>query len=454
MSGSTHKLMQLEDTSLKLLSASLKKLAKGFDLPKAQTHYKLREMEPVLQKVAEKMQDNFPYFHPLFAGQMLKPPHPIAKAAYMLAMWINPNNHAIDGGRASSKMEKKVVADIAGMFGWKQHLGHLTSGGTMANLEALWIAGSLHPGKKILASDQAHYTHQRISNVLKLPFETVKTDAYGIIDLDDLEAKLKTGEIGTVVCTMGTTGLGMVDPLSQILALRKKYDFRIHADAAYGGYFTLLRNLEEATIQKYQALEHVDSLVIDPHKQGLQPYGCGCILFCDPDVTRFYLHDSPYTYFTSDELHLGEISLECSRAGAAAVALWATHELLPLEKDGQFAQDLCKSRDAALELHKRIEASDFFFPIVSPETDIVTWSISGKKTSEINKRVEQLFEVCEENQLYLSLFKYPADKLSSPDLLFDSDHLLCLRSCLMKPEHLDWIDEIWKKLVDSYKMLE
>src|SRR5207249_8532179 len=120
--------------------------------------------------------DNFPYFHPLYAGQMLKPPHPVARAAYALATWINPNNHALDGGKASSAMEKEAVAQIATMFGWETHLGHLTSGGTMANLEALWVAGQLQPGKKIVASAQSHYTHERISGVLKLPFGKVSTD--------------------------------------------------------------------------------------------------------------------------------------------------------------------------------------------------------------------------------------------------------------------------------------
>jgi glutamate/tyrosine decarboxylase-like PLP-dependent enzyme len=52
---------------------------------------------------------------------------------------INPNNHALDGGRASSAMEKEAVAQIALMFGWKKHSGHLTSSGIFANLEALWI---------------------------------------------------------------------------------------------------------------------------------------------------------------------------------------------------------------------------------------------------------------------------------------------------------------------------
>jgi glutamate/tyrosine decarboxylase-like PLP-dependent enzyme len=91
-------------------------------------------MEEVLLALAEKLQDNYPYFHPLYAGQMLKPPHPVARLAYSLAMYINPNNHALDGGRATSALEKEAVAEIAAMFGWKEFLGHLCGGGTMANL--------------------------------------------------------------------------------------------------------------------------------------------------------------------------------------------------------------------------------------------------------------------------------------------------------------------------------
>ena len=127
-------------------------------------------IDHVLAETARRLGDNYPYFHPLYAGQMLKPPHPVARAAYALAMQINPNNHARDGGRASSEMEIEAVRQIAGVFGWSEFLGHLTSSGTLANLEALWVAGQLAPGKRILASEQAHYTHQRISAVLKLDF--------------------------------------------------------------------------------------------------------------------------------------------------------------------------------------------------------------------------------------------------------------------------------------------
>jgi tyrosine decarboxylase/aspartate 1-decarboxylase len=141
-------------------------------------------MDSVLKETAHRLGDNYPYFHPLCAGQMLKPPHPVARAAYALAMRINSNNHALDGGRASSAMEVEAVREIAAMYGSQEKLGHLTSSGTFANLEALWMAGQLRPGNRIVASRQAHYTHQRICSALKLDFSPVATNGRGRMRLD------------------------------------------------------------------------------------------------------------------------------------------------------------------------------------------------------------------------------------------------------------------------------
>jgi glutamate/tyrosine decarboxylase-like PLP-dependent enzyme len=242
----------------------------------------------VLGAVASRLRDNYPYFHPLYAGQMLKPPHPLARAAYALAMSINPNNHARDGGRASSEMEIEAVRQIAAMFGWAEYLGHLASSGTFANLEALWVAGQLEPAERIVGSEQAHYTHRRISAVLKLEYAEIPADSRGRMSMEALEAELRKGDVGTVVATLGTTAIGAVDPLDQILALKQRYGFRIHVDAAYGGYFTLIPDaLDEPARRAYAAIGQADSIVIDPHKHGLQPYGCGCVLFRDPAVGRF-----------------------------------------------------------------------------------------------------------------------------------------------------------------------
>ena len=420
-------------------------------------------MARILDIVAWRLGDNYPYFHPLYAGQMLKPPHPIARAAYALAMTLNPNNHALDGGRASSQMEIEAVAEIAAMFGWgarkpesgksaatktrlgkarpdkHAYLGHLTSSGTMANLEALWVAGQLEPGKRILASEQAHYTHQRISSVLKLPFTSVKTDSRGRISLEALEDALRKGDVGAVVVTLGTTAVGAVDPLDQILELRRRYKFRIHVDAAYGGYFRLIAaKLDDAARASFDAIDQADSIVVDPHKHGLQPYGCGCILFRDPGVGRFYKHDSPYTYFTSKELHLGEISLECSRAGAAAVALWATQQLLPLTPDGDFARGLAQGHSAALDLDSRLRRSAHFQPLAAgpPELDIAVWKCKAASLAASSALAHKTFVACAKDDLHLALVQLPHSWFRSSAGAAagnKSKTVTCLRSVLMKP---------------------
>jgi tyrosine decarboxylase / aspartate 1-decarboxylase len=448
----------LNSEHFEFLSNALLTLNKGFQhLPEFKNAVPGSEqLNNVLTTTAERLRDNYPYFHPLYAGQMLKPPHPIAELAYALAMTINPNNHALDGGRATSAMEKEAVPQIAAMFGWKKFLGHLCGGGTIANLEALWVAGQSAPGKMILASSQSHYTHQRISKVLQLPFETIASDARGRIDLKVLEKRLKRRGVGTVVVTMGTTATGSVDPLHEILTLSKKYNFRIHADAAYGGYFTLVDNLEPDTQKAFAGMCDADSIAIDPHKHGLQPYGCGCILFKDPAVGRWYKHDSPYTYFTSTDLHLGEISLECSRPGAAAAALWATQKFLPLTKRGEFAQGLANGREAARALYKRLRADERFITPFAPELDIVIFALRAESVSAASIISRRIFEAAAQRDLHLALADLPVHLFQNlpPNMKRDRDTITCLRSVLMKPAHFDWLEQIWNRILASVANVE
>ncbi|MGD0224190.1 MAG: aminotransferase class I/II-fold pyridoxal phosphate-dependent enzyme [Terriglobia bacterium] len=459
--------MELEKGTFEILRTALRTMEEGFaSLPAIDAPAPDKErMTEVLQDVAVRLRDNYPYFHPLYAGQMLKPPHPIARAAYALATWINPNNHALDGGRASSAMEKEAVAEIAGMFGWEAHLGHLSSGGTMANLEALWVAGQLHPGKKIAASAQAHYTHHRISNVLGLPFAELPCDSRGQMDVQALAKRLAEGDIGCVVATLGTTGTGSVDPLPEILRLRAEYSFRLHVDAAYGGYFTLAGNLTEKTRAAFDQIGQADSIVVDPHKHGLQPYGCGCVLFRDPAVGALYKHDSPYTYFTSSELHLGEISLECSRPGASAVALWATQKLLPLVRGGEFATGLEACREAALTLADRLAADSRWFVPFLPELDIVVWAPRAASARLASERSQRIFTAAANRGLHLALIRLPVEYFPSlkepqgrtavpalpPAESSDQGMVLCLRSVLMKPEHREWLNQILLRLDAAFR---
>jgi glutamate/tyrosine decarboxylase-like PLP-dependent enzyme len=277
------------------------------------------------------------------------------------------------------------------------------------------------------------------------------------MDLRALEGRLAEAEsgvcppVGTVVVTLGTTATGSVDPLDGVLTLRERYGFRVHVDAAYGGYFTLSSTLQTTARAPFAAIAEADSIVIDPHKHGLQPYGCGCVLFRDPAVGRLYRHDSPYTYFSSAELHLGEISLECSRAGAAAVALWATQQLLPMIRGGEFASDLDRCREAALDLYGRLCGDGDFVRAFAPELDIVVWAVRGATVEESSARAQAIFEEAAGRNLHLALSVLPARFFPAgtwPDAAAEAS-VRCLRSVLMKPEHAAWMPEIWRLLQAS-----
>lgn len=397
----------------------------------------------ILDGLVARLHDNYPFFHPQYAGQMLKPPHAIASLAYAIAMQINPNNHALDGGPATAAMEREAVRALASLFGYDEHLGHLTSSGTIANLEALWVARSLHPDKAIAFSSQAHYTHRRMAEVLGMAAVEVGVDANGRMDLADLERKLSEHAIGTVVATAGTTALGAVDPVHELVAMGRRHGFRVHVDAAYGGFYRILATADLVPGAPFRAIAEADSVVLDPHKHGLQPYGCGSVLFRDPSVGRLYQHDSPYTYFTSAELHLGEISLECSRAGAAAAAFWATLQAFPLELERGFGPILKATRQAALDWADRIRTSDRLRLVMEPELDILAFYAigAGRRASDISRETDRIFSAgmsAGSDAVYLAKLVLPRALVEAhdPGLEWDRPTVTVLRSCLLKPEHL------------------
>jgi glutamate/tyrosine decarboxylase-like PLP-dependent enzyme len=228
----------------------------------------------------------------------------------------------------------------------------------------------------------------------------------------------------------------------------------VHVDAAYGGFHGLLARTDPAMLapEPWTAIAAADSIVVDPHKHGLQPYGCGAVLFADPSVGRHYLHDSPYTYFTSDELHLGEISLECSRPGAAAAALWTTLQLFPLVPDGGLGAVLAACRRAALRFDAALDSSAVLARYQPPELDIVTyWDRRAAGTGEVDAASARILAAGmtdPADPLFVSTLTVSADDFARrhPQVRVDTDRVRVLRSVLMKPEHEDVAEALVTRL--------
>ncbi|MEX0599364.1 MAG: aminotransferase class V-fold PLP-dependent enzyme, partial [Rhodothermales bacterium] len=348
----------------------------------------------------------------------------------------------------------------------------LTGGGTIANLEATWVARESHPDRGVAVSDQAHYTHFRLGNVLKMETRTVPSDEHGRMQLEALEPAVRRGEIGTIVVTAGTTGLGAVDPIADVVEWRDRYGVRVHVDAAYGGFFALSAAdpsspLDAETRRHLEAIGACDSIVVDPHKHGLQPYGCGCVLFRNPEAGRVYRHESPYTYFTSEELHLGEISFECSRPGAAAGALWLTLQVLPLEASAGLGTVVTAGLRAARQWHRRLEKSDALRSYMPPELDIVTYFPEPESSSKneqpprttrtVSARSQQIFERGmdrAEDPVFVSILREDAGRFIERhgDISADTTEVRLLRSVMMKPEHEHYVDELYRLVMDAVRI--
>ena len=387
------------------------------------------------------MAGSYPFHHPRYAGQMLKPPHPVAIAAYTAAMHVNANNHALDGGPATSALEVEVVRDLAAMFGFPDDaLGHLTSSGTIANLEALWVARELHPeqGDRVRLERPLHALahvrrarrrgarHRRPRGGVRVRARRHRRRHRG----HDRPRAPSTPSRRRCAGAPSTASASTSTPPT----------------AASSRCST-----SSSRCASFRAIADADSVVVDPHKHGLQPYGCGAVLFRDPGVGRLYKHDSPYTYFTSGDLHLGEISLECSRAGAAAAALWLTLRSLDL------APILAAGVRAARAWADLLRDSDELRLHIEPQLDIVSYFPDRPRASEIDAASERVLNagMTADDPVYLSTLRIDGAAFAAlhPDVEMDADGVRVLRSVLMKPEHephVPWLHERVSVLVRDH----
>lgn len=388
-------------------------------------------VDAVLATLQRRLALQLPQHSPGFVAHMSRPPQGVAWLAQALAAALQPNNHNRDAGAACTEMELEAIAALGRMVGWPQAVGHLCSGGTVANLEALWVGrerGFAAP--VVLVSDQAHYCHGRNAGLLGLRHEVLPSDERGRWDVAALSARLAQGGVGAVIATVGTTAMGAVDPLPALVRLRAEHRFHLQVDAAYGGYHGLADGLSDDVRAAFDALPAADALVIDPHKHGLQPLGCAAVLYLDARVQPLFQHDAPYCYFSDDGPHLGQLGLEGSRSGAAAAALWATLQLLPLVPGGRFARGLSEGLLTARAWHRRLAADPRWQTGAAPDLDIVTWRPVGVA-------VEALRQAAAAEGLYLGRVR-----------LRDGGD--ALRAVWMKPVSGDALEACWAALLRAH----
>lgn len=414
-----------------------------------------KKLEKELKSFLERSSTSFPYFHPRYAAQMVKDPSIPTVLGYIAFMLSNPNNHAYEGGPVTTEMEMEVVDEMLRFTGLKGGWGHLASGGSLANTEALWAARDFYKGGRVFFSSVSHYSWKRICSILNIKeYTEVPVDRHFRMDLNFLEEELKKHKAMFVMANLGSTGSGSVDDIASLLELKDKYNFHLHVDAAYGGFirsvildkdYSVLpyrkdMHIKEFTYRQLSLLGEADSITIDPHKHGMISYGAGAVLYKNEEQRSVLLNTAPYTYHKQDKPNIGMWSLEGSRPGAMAAACWLTYRMMPPNNTG--AGKLIKnSLSASRKLFEMVENSPKLQNLNDPDLDINCFysNTPEKDINSLNRSTLDIYHrlsVENSNPEYIiSKFVLPPSIASTvlPDFVNTAgENLSALRTVFMK----------------------
>ncbi|WP_371523076.1 aspartate aminotransferase family protein [Kitasatospora sp. NBC_01300] len=292
--------------------------------------------------------------HPAFFAWVNSPPAPAGVIAELLAGAVNATCGM--GENALMDLERGTVRMLAGLAGLPDGTGGvLASGGSMANLLALATARTWfltlrgsgdgpaydrdHARLTLYYSARAHMSVAKAASCIGLPahrLRPIATDAHDRLDPAALRAAVAADlDAGLLpfctVSTLGTTATGAVDPLEPVTQLCRKVGMWHHADGAWGG----LGAAVPALAPLYRGVGDLDSMTVDPHKTLSVPVGCGALLLPDPEhLHTAFAHQASYLAATEPDAlpWLSHATIELTRPGTRALALWAT--LQHLGRDG------------------------------------------------------------------------------------------------------------------------
>lgn len=291
----------------------------------------LRELERDCEEIIRHSRHNG---HPRMFGYVASPAAPAGTLASLLVAALNSNVTSWRSAPAPTEVEKTVVRWLAEMISYAGQGrneacgGLLTSGGSMANLNALFVAQRSHapaasheglwnavPPMTLYASDQIHLSIPKAADMLGIGRKQVRlvpSDAGFRIDVRALREMVDADASAglrpfCVVASAGTVSTGAVDPLVEVARVARERGLWFHVDGAYGA----LAASVEGKRKLFAGLEEADSLSLDPHKWLYAPLGCGCLIFREP-------HRARAAFAGTEEGYIKIIGLE----GDEAHAFW------------------------------------------------------------------------------------------------------------------------------------
>jgi tyrosine decarboxylase/aspartate 1-decarboxylase len=370
----------------------------------------------IRSQLEAKLRKDFSYSSGKILCSMCTNPHSFAKQIYQKYLEKNLGDQSLF--LASTELEQETVSMLGSLLSNPEASGSIVSGGTEANIIALWAARNLAKKERgeVIVPISAHHSFDKASDLLNLKLIKVRLNSRFQMDVKAAE-KAVTSKTVAIVGVAGSTGLGVVDPLGELSEVASANNVYLHVDAAFGGFvLPFLKELGYEPLDFDFSLPSVSSITVDPHKMGLAPIPAGGILFRDASISEAISMKVPYL---SGETK--ESTLLGTRSGASAVAVWAL--LMHMGRAGYTAVvDRCLK--LTWKLAEEIQRTDGVDVVTEPTLNVV-----GVKSDRID--VHLIFQELRKRGWAVSLF---------------SDYLRIVIMPHTKPSHI-------KRLLEDLQMI-
>lgn len=351
-----------------------------------------------------------------YLGHMTSPLPTFIPEIGRLIQSLNQNMVKMETSRGLTILERQVLALIhKEIYGFDQAfydasandfsstLGIFASGGTLANVSAMWAAwknssyknNGRHDNLVIIGSALMHYSFDKAAEILGVELVRLPVNNDNVVNVQDMQQAIddcaaQNKKVIALVGIAGTTDFGSIDPLAEICRLGKEHGIYVHIDAAWGGGFIL--SDDKATL--LAGIEQADSVTIDGHKQLMTPIGCGLLLFRTPELSKAIAHYAPYAV-REKSLDQGRYTLE----GTRPANVLYLHACLNLIGRNGYAEMFRHAMSNAAYMAKAINDSDAFELMTPQRINIFTYRYIPPVYRNKQLSVEDNLEINRINEL-------------------------------------------------------
>lgn len=337
----------------------------------------------LLTELKERLRQDLAYDSGKIIGSMCTLPHKFASKIFRMTIEKNLGDSGIFLG--TLRLETEVISMMGSLLSNHYAAGHIVSGGSEANILALWAArnSSKKTRPNVIIPRSSHASLYKAADLLGLKVVEVNVNRKFEVN-SALVGKAVNDQTVAIVGVAGTTSLGTVDPIPELSEIALKRNVHLHVDAAFGGFvIPFLKELGYDKIPDFDfRLEGVRSITIDPHKMGLAPIPGGGILFRDKEDLDRIRFNQPY-------LAGGMGSIETitgTRPGASVVAVWGL--LKHLGKAG-YREVVRSCMENALSGYEEAKKLKGVSPMIKPVMNILGFQADHVKAEVVGERLRR-----------------------------------------------------------------